>query len=220
MGFQELLDKIEKILATGINALGFVSPSHVVPQVKAIIKGLNLRGINPITVYNTNSYDKVETLRSLEGLIDVYLPDIKYVTSSLAFSYSGVADYPETAFRALKEMYYQKGSVLRLDENGRAEYGLVIRHLVLPGHTSESIDLLRVIAEELSTGVHISLMSQYHPAFRALHHPILNRGLHKNEYCVVAEAMEKMGFRNGYVQDMESFRCYMPDFKKDHPFDY
>jgi putative pyruvate formate lyase activating enzyme len=220
IGLQKLLDKIEKIIATGITAVGFVSPSHVVPQVKAIIKGLNLRGHKPVTVYNTNSYDKAETLRSLESLIDVYLPDFKYVTPSLALKYSGAADYPGIALKALREMYFQKGSVLRLDEKGRAEYGILIRHLVLPGHADESIALLKVLAEELSPGVHISLMSQYHPAYKAINYPELNRPLYKDEYNSVVSAMEELGFRNGWVQDMESFQNYMPDFKRDHPFEY
>jgi putative pyruvate formate lyase activating enzyme len=220
MGLQKLLDKIEKILSTGINAVGFVSPSHVVPQVKAIIKGLNNRGYKPITIYNTGSYDKAETLRSLEGIIDVYLPDFKYITSSLALRYSAAADYPELALKALREMYYQKGSVLRLDEKGRAEYGMLIRHLVLPGHADESIALLKVLAEELSPGVHISLMSQYHPAYKAKNYNGLNRPLLKEEYNSVVEAMKKLGFRNGWVQDMDSFKNYLPDFKRDHPFEY
>jgi putative pyruvate formate lyase activating enzyme len=215
----ELLDRIEKILSTGINAVGFVSPSHVVPQVKAIIRGLKARGLNPITVYNTNSYDKAETLRSLEGLIDVYLPDFKYVTSSLASEYSGAADYPAVALKALKEMYYQKGSVLRINENGSAEKGMLIRHLVLPGHAGESIEVLKVIAEELSTGVHLSLMSQYYPAFKAIDHRGLNRPLYKYEYNSVVAAMEEMGFRNGWVQDMDSNMNYKPDFSREHPFE-
>ena len=89
--------------------------------------------MKPVTVYNTNSYDKAETLRSISDLIDVYLPDFKYVTSSLALEYSEAFDYPEVAIKALKEMYYQKGSVLRIDEEGRAESGMLIRHLVLAG---------------------------------------------------------------------------------------
>lgn len=216
----QLLDKITKILNSGIKAVGFVSPSHVVPQVKAIIKGLNQRGYSPIKVYNTNSYDKAEVLRDLEGLIDVYLPDFKYVTPSLALEYSGVPDYPDIALKALKEMYYQKGSVLRIGDGGTAENGMLIRHLVLPGHVAESISVLRLIADELSTGVHISLMSQYHPAFKARNHQDLNRPLYKDEYFEVVEMMEKLGFRNGWVQDMESFRNYIPDFNRDHPFEY
>jgi putative pyruvate formate lyase activating enzyme len=123
------------------------------------------------------------------------------------------------ALKALREMYYQKGSVLRVDDEGRAESGLLIRHLVLPGHIEESIRVLEIIAEELSPGVSLSLMSQYHPAFRAGNHPVLNRPLHKEEYDTVVAAMQKLGFRNGWVQDMDSFQNYIPDFRKDHPFE-
>jgi putative pyruvate formate lyase activating enzyme len=216
---EKLLDQIEKILSDGINAVGFVSPSHVVPQVKLIIRGLNSRGLKPVTVYNTSSYDKVETLKDLSDIIDVYLPDFKYATPSIAMKYSEASDYPQVALKALKEMYYQKGSVLRVDEEGRAESGMLIRHLVLPGHIEESIKVLEIIAEELSPGVNMSLMSQYHPAFRARNHPVLNRPLLKEEYDTVANAMKKMGFRNGWLQDMDSFQNYIPDFRKDHPFE-
>jgi putative pyruvate formate lyase activating enzyme len=214
-----LLDNIEKILSCGINAVGFVSPSHFVPQVKLIIRGLNSRGLKPVTVYNTNSYDKVGTLRDLADMIDVYLPDFKYATSSLALKFSEAFDYPQVALKALKEMYYQKGSVLRVDEEGKAESGLLIRHLVLPGYIEESIRILEIIAEELSPGVNLSLMSQYHPAFNAENHPVLNRPLRKEEYDKVVDAMKKLGFRNGWVQDMDSFQNYLPDFRKDHPFE-
>jgi putative pyruvate formate lyase activating enzyme len=214
-----VLDHIEEILSKGIKAVGFVSPSHVVPQVKTIIKGLNSRGQKPITVYNTNSYDKLETIRSLSGLIDVYLPDYKYVTPDIASEYSGASDYPEVAFKAIKEMYYQKGSTLTVDENGRAENGMLIRHLVLPCHVEESKNVLRSIAEELSPGVHLSLMSQYHPTSIVRNHPTLNRSLYKSEYETVVAVMEELGFRNGWIQDMDSFQNYRPDFSREHPFE-
>ena len=122
---------MKKYLKIGLLLSDFVSSaSHVVPQVKAIITGLHSRGLKPKTIYNTNSYDKKETIRSLSELIDVYLPDYKYVTSSIASEFSDASDYPEVALKAIKEMYYQKGSTLRIDENGRAENGMLIRHLV------------------------------------------------------------------------------------------
>lgn len=214
-----VLDKIEEILYYGINAVGFVSPSHVVPLVKVIINGLHSRNIKPVTIYNTNSYDKVETIRSLDGLIDVYLPDYKYVTRELALEYSDAEDYPSVAFKAIKEMYYQKGSTLRTDENGVAENGMLIRHLVLPGHSEESKLVLRLIAEELSPGVHLSLMSQYHPTYLVNAHPVLNRTLYKEEYEAVVEEMNKLGFRNGWVQDMDSNVNYRPDFRRENPFE-
>jgi len=217
--YDSILDQIEEILGTGVPSLGFVSPSHVIPQVNSIMRGLKERGLSPITVYNTNGYDTFETIRSLTGLIDVYLPDYKYVTPELAKAFSGASDYPEIAFRAIKEMYYQKGSTLSLDESGRAENGLLIRHLVLPGHAEESKKVLRTIAEELSPGIHLSLMSQYHPTNAVAHHPILNRSLYKEEYEEVVREMEHLGFRNGWVQDMDSSANYRPDFGKENPFE-
>ena len=218
--FGSVIGRIEGILSEGINTIGFVTPTHVVPQMKAIVRELHSRGHHPVIVYNTSSYDKVETLRSLAGIIDVYLPDLKYVTPSLASEYSGAPDYPEVAIRALKEMYFQKGSSFRIDEKGNAEHGMLIRHLVLPGHADESIRVLETIAEELSPGVRLSLMSQYHPAAGAWNHPVLNRPLMREEYLKVVVAMEKLGFRNGWVQEMESSKTYRPDFRKDHPFEY
>lgn len=214
-----VLDMTVNILSKGIPAIGFVSPSHVVPQVKAIIRGVNERGFRPITVYNSNSYDKPETIRSLSGLIDVYLPDYKYVTNDISLEYSDASDYPEIALKAIKEMYYQKGSTLMTDMNGHAENGLLIRHLVLPGHAEESKNVLRSIAEELSPGVHISLMSQYHPTGLVKHHPVLNRPLFRAEYESVVEEMERLGFRNGWIQDMDSNVNYRPDFSKENPFE-
>ncbi|OFY41032.1 MAG: hypothetical protein A2Z69_00105 [Bacteroidetes bacterium RBG_13_44_24] len=213
-----VLDHIESILSSGIIAVGFVSPSHVVPQVKAIIRGLNARGLKPITVYNTNSYDKPEVIDSLNGVIDVWLPDYKYVTTGNAKNFSDASDYPDVALKAMKRMYYQKGSILSMDEKGRAENGMLIRHLVLPGHAEESKRVLRTIAGELSPGIHISLMSQYHPTYEVRHHPVLGRPLYEKEYREVAAEMEKLGFRNGWLQDMESYRNYRPDFRKEQPF--
>ncbi len=219
MTLKETLDEAERILSGGIRAVGFVSPSHVVPQVRAIIRGLNERGLKPITVYNTNSYDKPETIESLEGLIDIYLPDYKYVSPALAGKYSDAPDYPEIALKAMKKMYYQKGSVLHLDGEGRAECGMLIRHLVLPAHTGESKKVLRNIADELSSGVHLSLMSQYHPTPSVKYLPPLDRALYEEEYETVVKVMADLGFRNGWTQDMESNLNYRPDFRRENPFE-
>ena len=214
-----VLDIIENILSKDIKAIGFVSPSHVVPQVKAIIRGLNMRGLKPVTVYNTNGYDKAETLRNLGEMIDVWLPDLKYSSAEISSEYSGAGDYAEIAIEALKEMFYQKGSSLIMDEAGRAEKGILLRHLVLPGHSDESKDVLKKIAWEVSPGIHLSLMSQYHPTFQVKEHPVLYRPLDRMEYGSIVEEMEKLGFRNGWIQDMESFENYLPDFSRKHPFE-
>lgn len=214
-----VLEQVAAILTKGVKSVGFVSPSHMVPQVKAIIAGLKSMGLSPVVIYNTNSYEKAETLKSLSGLVDVYLPDYKYVTPDLAFRLSDAYDYPEIALMALKEMYYQKGSSLSTDNEGNAENGLLIRHLVLPGYAEESKKVLKSIAEELSPGVHVSLMSQYHPTDRVKNHNSLGRALYKSEYESVVEAMEDLGFRNGWVQDMDSFQNYNPDFSRENPFE-
>ena len=218
MIFKEVLDLIETILSKGINRVGFVSPSHVVPQLKAIIRGLNQRGLNPVTVYNSNGYEKQSVLRSLDGLIDVYLPDFKYITPDLAVKFSDAAGYPEIALKAIKEMYWQKGSGLLTDSNGQVTSGLIIRHLVLPGYAEESKKVLRFIAEEISTGVHISLMSQYHPVSGIHLDPPLNRTLYSHEYQSVVNEMHNLGFRNGWIQEMDSHSNLLPDFSNENPF--
>jgi putative pyruvate formate lyase activating enzyme len=219
MDLETALDIIEEVLSKDIKAVGFVSPSHVVPQVKALIRGLNSRGLKPVTVYNTNGYDKPETLRGIGELIDVWLPDYKYASEETASHYSDAGDYPEVALKALKEMYYQQGSSFLTDDAGQVERGILLRHLVLPGSVEESKNVLRKIAEELSTGIHLSLMSQYHPISHVKSHPILGRPLFKEEYASVVMEMEKLGFRNGWVQDMDSYENFQPDFSKEHPFE-
>lgn len=215
----QLLDQIEGILDQGITHVGFVSPSHVVSQVKSIIQGLQARGRNPVYVWNSNGYDSLETIRSLEGIIGVYLPDFKYMDPLLAKSLSDAADYPAIALTAIREMYRQKGSVMIVNEEGQAESGLLIRHLVLPGHTKNSISVLNTIAEEISTGIHLSLMSQYFPTFKALNDPGMNRKVLVKEYEEVRNAMLNMGFRKGFFQELESASEYLPDFSRHHPFE-
>ena len=214
-----VIRKITEILDTGINIVGFVSPSHFVLQMKVIIKAIETAGYHPIWVYNTSGYDTVETLRSLEGSIDVYLPDFKYMRSSIAKELSDASDYPEVASAALKEMYRQKGSELRINEMGYAESGILIRHLVLPGYVENSQDVLQFIAEEVSPDLHIGLMSQYFPTNRVAGDSLLKRTLNSSEYNRVIAMMERLGMRRGFIQGMESFAHYRPDFNKNHPFE-
>ncbi len=214
-----VIAEIEAILDAGASLVGFVSPSHVFPQMRAIINALHERGRNPGFVYNTNGYDKKETIASLDGIIDVWLPDLKYVDDSLAVRYSDAPDYPAVAGVAIREMYRQVGSSVRLDDQGSIERGLVIRHLVLPGEVENSRAVLRWIAENLSVDVHISLMSQYYPAADAVGHSGLGRSLHRDEYEQVVEEFYKLGFHRGWIQEMDSPGHYRPDFHNDHPFE-
>jgi putative pyruvate formate lyase activating enzyme len=219
MTLRDVLYQVLGILAGGINVVGFVSPSHFVPQVKVIISALRSLGLDPVFVYNTNGYDRVEVIRGLEKYIDVYLPDYKYSSPALAVKLSDAEDYPEIALAAIREMFLQKGSRLILDRRGYARRGLIIRHLVLPGHIENSVNVLRNISSGLSNKIAISLMSQYFPANRAGEFVNLDRGLTPGEYQAVVEELEQLGFENGWVQQLASNRNYRPDFELEHPFE-
>jgi putative pyruvate formate lyase activating enzyme len=219
LSFEEVIERICTTLEQTENIVGFVSPSHYIPQTMAIIRGLHEVGKKPVIVYNTNGYDKVESLQMLEGLVDIYLPDFKYIDSALALEYSQALDYPEVAKSALKEMYRQKGSTLIVNENGIAESGIIIRHLLLPCASAQSIDILRYIAEEISPKIHISLMSQYFPTSMVVKHPVLKRNITFDEYNKIVEAFHELGFYRGWVQELESHASYHPDFSNEKPFE-
>jgi putative pyruvate formate lyase activating enzyme len=215
----EVVSEVTRAVEGGARSVGFVSPSHMIDQMKAIIVSLREAGCRAAFVMNTNAYDARETIESLAGLIDVYLPDLKYAERALAREYSGAEDYPEVALAALREMYRQKGSNLVLKDDGTAASGLIIRHLVLPGHVENSKACLQAIAEELSPSVHISLMAQYYPTPAVMGHPRLGRRITREEYEEVLEEFERLGFHRGWLQEPESPDSYQPDFTKKHPFE-
>jgi putative pyruvate formate lyase activating enzyme len=214
-----IVSRIEALLATGITAVGFVSPSHFIPQMRVIINTLKARGHHPVFVFNTNGYDKKETIEELDGVIDVYLPDLKYLDDRLALAYSDTPNYSGFATAAIREMFRQKGSGIRLDDNGSITSGLIVRHLVLPDEMENSRAALRFIAEELSPGVHVSLMSQYYPTARVERHPTLARTVTPEEYQQVLDEFERLGFYRGWVQELNSSHHYRPDFLRDKPFE-
>jgi len=217
MKLTEVVDSIIEKLNQGCHAVGFVSPSHYTPHVKAIIESLRLRGYNPVFVYNTNGYDKVEEIRALEDYIDVYLPDYKYADNKLALRFSKVADYQAVALAAIREMYRQKGSALVMNDNGYAEKGLIIRHLVLPGDIGNSLNVLHDIAG-ISTSIAVSLMAQYWPSPAVSNHPSLDRLLSLEEYEIVTAELVNLGIYKGWVQEMDSCNNYKPDFTNENPF--
>ncbi len=215
----ELVKKICACLDQGCKSLGFVSPSHMIPQMLQILNALHDKGRWPVVVYNSNGYDRVEVLKQLEGIVDIYLPDLKYSDASLAKELSDTADYVDIARLAIKEMYRQKGSPLHVDNSGQAISGLIIRHLVLPGYLQNSKAVLKFIADELSPKIHVSLMSQYYPIPEVMHHPKLGRLLRQNEYDEVVNEMDNLGIQNGWVQEPDSSNHYLPNFDEEHPFE-
>lgn len=216
---QELAEKIRLILAEGVRHVGFVSPSHVFPQMEALMEELCRDHPAPLFVMNTNGYDLPGQIRRLEGRMQVYLPDLKYMDQDLANRFSGCPDYPAVAQAALREMFRQKGPYLVLDRRGVLRSGLIIRHLVLPGQVENSKAVLRFIARELSPEVTVSLMSQYAPIPAVADDPELGRRLSPAEYEEVLEELERLGMENGWVQDLESQDHYCPDFARSHPFE-
>ncbi len=198
--------------------INFVSPSHFVPQiVRALLEAIPM-GLKIPLVYNTNSYDSIRTLKELDGIIDIYLPDLKYASDTWAYKLSEVPDYVNNARKAIKEMHRQVGDLV-FDGSGIAQRGLIVRHLILPNGLAGSRESLTWLAKELSTKVTVSLMSQYHPTHRAHQFPLLSRHISTSEYEEALRVMEEVGLAEGWAQDMASHKHYLPDFEREgHPF--
>lgn len=198
----------------GSHNIGLVSPSHFTPQILKSIYIAALNGLNLPIIYNSNGYDSVEMLKHFDGIIDIYLPDLKYGNNSYAKTYSKIDNYFDKAKSAVLEMFRQVGDKL-VFENGVVTRGLIIRHLVLPNDLSETENVFKFIAEEVSRDIHISLMSQYYPTNKAGKYDLLNRQIRYSEYEKALELLEKYGLKNGWVQEMESPDYYRPNFNKD-----
>jgi len=218
------IDRLAKIMlelqGRGCHWIGLVSPTHVVPQ---IVRALCLaveRGLHVPLIYNTNGYDSVEVLRLLDGIIDVYLPDLKYAEEEFGYRYSKVHEYPRHARAGVQEMYRQVGADLVRDEQGLVRRGLIIRHLVLPNGLAGSRETLRWIASTLSPQVTLSIMAQYFPAHRASVTPLLDRNVRESEYNRVLEELDTLGMDRGWVQEFGSADHYRPAFaQREDPFD-
>lgn len=217
LGYSDIVATICRQLDTGIKLLGFVSPSHQVVQMCGIIEKLFQKGYHPRIVYNTNCYDDINTLKELEGIVDIYLPDFKYFDNFLGLKYSDVPDYFTIAAKAFKEMFRQKGSTLLVDSEGIAESGIIVRHLALPSHSDDSIRIFEFLAEEFSAQLHVSLMAQYYPTNQVKEFYPLNRTISLAEYSRVVHKVEEIGFR-GWIQELSSSKFYQPDFSKNNPF--
>jgi putative pyruvate formate lyase activating enzyme len=199
--------------------INLVSPSHFAPQiVKAVLEAVPLELHLPL-VYNTGGYDSLETLKLLEGIIDIYLPDIRYSKEEQAIKYSQAPDYVVNNRAAIKEMFRQVGN-LQADENEIACKGVIVRHLILPGGLAGSKESLTWLAREVSTDITLSIMSQYYPCYEAERDGELSRTITFEEYTEVVELLEELGLEEGWLQEMDAPANYLPDFsRKDHPFE-
>ncbi len=212
-----LVSEMLRLQSEGSLNIEPVSPTH---QVHAFIEALGLaagKGLDLPIVYNCGGYESLDVVKLLDGIVDIYLPDLKYADNNAASKYSDCPDYVEHARAAIVEMYSQVGN-LELDPDGNAIRGLMIRHLVLPNDISGSIDTLQWIKANLSTDVTISLMAQYSPLYKARNFVELNRRINREEYDRVVDACWELGFENVFIQDFQSQDRGIPDFTDDEPF--
>jgi putative pyruvate formate lyase activating enzyme len=204
----------------GCHNINFVSPSHFVPQlVRTVLEAVPM-GLRVPLVYNTSGYDSVASLKELDGIISIYLPDLRYASDDLAKKFSHTPDYVARARRAIKEIYRQVGDLI-VDEFGLAQQGLIVRHLILPNGLAGSEESLTWLARELSPTVAVSIMSQYLPLHRAQRIPLLSRTISAAEYEMVLQLLLDLGIENGWKQEIGASEDYIPDFeRKGHPFDH
>ena len=193
-----------------VNNINLVTPTSYVPQIIEAIKIARVNGLKIPIIYNTNGYENVETIKMLEGYIDIYLPDLKYAEDNLGLKYSKVKNYFEIATTAIKEMYRQVGSP-KLNNDGIIEKGLIIRHLVLPNNIENSKKVLKWIKENMDKDVYVSVMAQYFPTYKAKQIENINRKLTKEEYEKIENYLYDLDIENGYIQELgEHEEEYVP----------
>ncbi|MFO7929459.1 MAG: radical SAM protein [Candidatus Humimicrobiaceae bacterium] len=196
----------------GCHNINFVSPSIWIPQIVSATAIAKKSGLNIPLVFNTGGYDNPRIIKMLEGIIDIYMPDIRYSDNEVAKKYSGINNYVDYNHKALIEMYSQVGG-LKLGPNNIAKKGMLIRLLVLPNNIGEIKKTIDFIKNSLSADVYLSIMAQYHPTFKARQYPEINRSITSKEYYQVVKYAEKKGFSSGYIQDYVKDDPFMPDFK-------
>jgi len=199
----ELSEVFLSLQTAGCHNLNLVTPTHFLPQILEGLKMAFSGGFDLPIVYNTSSYENVDTIESLEGVVDIYLADARYADERLAREYSGAADYVACSREALKAMWEHSGQ-LELDGEGIARKGLIIRHLVLPGHLKDTRRVLEWIAKGISTDVAVSLMGQYRPMHRACGHRTLGRRLSLKEYDEALRFARSLDFETLFVQRPDS----------------
>ena len=196
----------------GANNINLVTGTQFVPQIIESITIAKKRGLNLPIIYNTSGYEKVETLRMLEGFIDVYLPDFKYMSNDLALRYSHSSDYPLVTMAAIDEMFRQCPK-LNFDDNGFITKGLIVRNLLLPGHVNESKAVIKYLFEHYGNSIYISIMSQYTPMKNLSDFPEINRRVTKREYESLVDYAIELGIENAFIQDRKVAKeSFIPDF--------
>lgn len=212
VSIERLVEIFFELKEKGANNINLVTPTHYVPQLCDALKYAKKKGLDIPIVYNTGSYERVETLRMLEGLVDVYLPDCKYKSSELSDKYSNAPDYFEIADAALEEMVRQVGEP-DFDADGMIKKGVIVRHMVLPGCTKDSKDVLKHLYSKYGNSIYISIMNQYTPVGELIKYPELKRKVTKREYDKVIDYAIDIGIENGFIQEGDTAKeSFIPDF--------
>lgn len=195
-----------------VNNINLVTPTMYVYQIIEAIKIARKNGLKIPIIYNSNGYENIDTIKALEGYIDVYLPDLKYYSNEISVKYSDAPNYFDIATKAIKEMYKQVGKI-KLDENGLIKKGVIIRHLILPNHIQNTKNILGWINDNFKNDVLVSVMAQYFPTYKAKQEKLLNRKISIKEYKEVESYMYLIGLENGYMQDLGKHEEeYVPKF--------
>lgn len=209
---EELANIFLKLQQEGANNINLVTPTMYTYQIIEAIKIARVKGLNLPIIYNSNGYENVETLRDLRGYVDVYLPDLKYYADELAIKYSKAPNYFKIATKAILEMINQVG-LPEFDENGMIKKGVIIRHLVLPGHIQNSKHILKWLKENVEGKAYVSVMAQYFPTYKAKEDEYLNRKLTRKEYSEIEQYLYLLDIQNGYMQELGKHEEeYVPDF--------
>lgn len=215
-GLEITVDRLSEIFLElqekGAANINLVTGTHYIPQIITALDSAGKQGLKLPIVYNCGGYESVEALKMLEGYVDVYLPDYKYAQSELAEKFSHAPDYPEKALEAVCEMVRQTGSP-EFDVNGYIQKGTIVRHLILPGHTKNSKEVLKILHQTFGNQIYISIMNQYTPIFEQKEYMELNRRVTKREYEKVLNYAFETGIENGFFQDGETAReSFIPAF--------
>lgn len=209
---EELAKIMIKQQEKGVNNINLVTPTMYAYQIIEAIKMAKKDGLKIPVVYNTNGYENIETIKALEGYIDIYLPDLKYYANTLAKKYSRVDNYFEIATQAIQEMHKQVGQA-QFDENGIMKKGIIIRHLVLPNHIQNSKHVLKWIKDNMPEDTYVSVMAQYFPTYKAKEDNLINRKLSQKEYKEIENYLYTLDLKNGYIQELGKHEEeYVPDF--------
>ena len=210
---EELANIMIKQQEKNVQNINLVTPTSYALHIVEAIKIARKKGLKIPIVYNTNGYESVETLKLLEGYVDIYLPDLKYYYDDLAKKYSKVDNYFEIATKAIQEMYRQVGAPV-LDDNGVMKKGLMIRHLILPNEVKNSKKVLKWVKENIDSNVYVSIMAQYFPTYKAKEIPEIARKITKEEYKKVENYLYELDLENGYIQELgEHEEEYVPTWK-------